>query len=382
MLKDNVIPAIDKFLAETISVYTLSGETKINSVQGCENFNLPNEVVANNNRIPNGKNIIVYVLPVKDFKYAATVVTCLTGDLNNRPIVGKIELNLDIIHGKLKRFEEYYGTLLHEVIHLLGFNRILFRSFFNRETGQKYNFSEIYQHNYTSRGTLVDLLKTPKVIGEARLHYQCETMEGMELENQDPGTHWDQRIVGNEIMNSYQSTNQVMSNITAALLEDSGWYKVNHSNIICLAWGKGRGCDFINNPCMDPTPQAVFPEFCNVKDKPGCTFDHSALAKCSGAATTTNEFLDQDVNYYQNNSYHYINNMDNCPAFIPEYPVEYGLCTFDTRKVHLFQKYDQGFGINSRCFTGTWYKIKGNATYHNGCINTKVTFIRFNNFSA
>ena len=43
--------------------------------------------------------------------------------------------------------------------------------------------------------------------------------------------------------------NPVLSSLTLALLEDSGWYSVDYSAAEPLEWGRGKGCDFINQGC-------------------------------------------------------------------------------------------------------------------------------------
>lgn len=54
------------------------------------------------------------------------------------------------------------------------------------------------------------------------------------------------------------STDAAYSRFTFALLEDSGWYFPNYSELDDIDWGKGRGCDFLNGAC-----DANLPEFSN-----------------------------------------------------------------------------------------------------------------------
>jgi Leishmanolysin len=64
----------------------------------------------------------------------------------------------------------------------------------------------------------------------------------MPLENEggdgSRGAHWERRLLGNEYMTA--SDNEIMriSEITMALFEDSGWYRVNYSMAEGLSWGK------------------------------------------------------------------------------------------------------------------------------------------------
>lgn len=99
----------------------------------------------------------------------------------------------------------------------------------------------------------VYLLVTPRVVEEARKHFNCPVLEGMELENQGGmGTelnHWEKRLLENEAMTGSHTQNRVLSRITLALMEDTGWYKANYSMAEKLDWGRGLGCEFVRKSC-------------------------------------------------------------------------------------------------------------------------------------
>ena len=84
----------------------------------------------------------------------------------------------------------------------------------------------------------------------------------------------------------------MLSEFTAALFEDSGWYKADYSALSALdqhalQWGKGMvwiiyfhiallylglGCSFLNEQCIN---QTVFPYLCDENvNRVICTFDH------------------------------------------------------------------------------------------------------------
>ena len=92
---------------------------------------------------------------------------------------------------------------------------------------------EITRNNWTVRGGSVTrrmhMLVTTRVVQEARKHFGCDSLEGAELEDYDGFNHWEARVFGNEAMTGARSGRMVMSRITFALLEDSGWYKPNYS---------------------------------------------------------------------------------------------------------------------------------------------------------
>src|SRR5690349_11266657 len=72
------------------------------------------------------------------------------------------------------------------------------------------------------------------------------------------------------------------SYFTLALLEDSGWYKADYSKAENMMFGRGQGCAFIYESCIDPkTKRAKFPEFCDEADADVCSFERNYVAKCS-----------------------------------------------------------------------------------------------------
>ncbi|ELU01743.1 hypothetical protein CAPTEDRAFT_106683, partial [Capitella teleta] len=97
------------------------------------------------------------------------------------------------------------------------------------------------------------MVVTPRVKEEVRLHFGCDDLEGAELEDQGiigtALTHWEKRVFENEVMTGTYTQSPLMSRITLALLEDSGWYIVDYSQAEQLEWGRHLGCDFIMKSC-------------------------------------------------------------------------------------------------------------------------------------
>lgn len=69
------------------------------------------------------------------------------------------------------------------------------------------------------------LVTSPKVVAFARQHFNCSTLEGVELEDfgggGTAGSHWEQRVVGNELMAGYVNPSMPISGLTMSLLEGS-----------------------------------------------------------------------------------------------------------------------------------------------------------------
>jgi leishmanolysin len=90
------------------------------------------------------------------------------------------------------------------------------------------------------------------------------------------GSHWEKRLLMNEIMTGSVDTRSVVSAMTLALLEDSGWYKVNYSMAEQLDWGQNQGTEFLMSRC-DAWNGAYH---CNSTHASGCTYNREAEGYC------------------------------------------------------------------------------------------------------
>ncbi|XP_011834108.1 PREDICTED: leishmanolysin-like peptidase isoform X1 [Mandrillus leucophaeus] len=238
----------------------------------------------------------------------------------DRPIAGYANLCPNMISTQPQEFIGMLSTVKHEVIHALGFSAGLF-AFYHDKDGNPltsrfadglppFNYSlGLYQwsdkvvrkverlwdvrDNKIVRHT-VYLLVTPRVVEEARKHFDCPVLEGMELENQGGmGTelnHWEKRLLENEAMTGSHTQNRVLSRITLALMEDTGWYKANYSMAEKLDWGRGMGCDFVRKSCkfwidqQRQKRQTLSPYCDTLRSNPlqlTCRQDQRAVAVCN-----------------------------------------------------------------------------------------------------
>mmetsp|Transcript_58955 Transcript_58955/g.138645 ORF Transcript_58955/g.138645 Transcript_58955/m.138645 type:complete len:725 (+) Transcript_58955:210-2384(+) len=128
-----------------------------------------------------------------------------------------------------------------------------------------------------------EAIVTPAVQRAVRAHFDCPALEGAELEDAGgEGTqlsHWEKRIFFSEYMTgSTQSGSQsVVSAVTLALLQDTGWYDVNLNGGSQLEWGLHAGCGFAQDKCPDlgcsNGGQAA-------DEDDVCAFDRSAIGYC------------------------------------------------------------------------------------------------------
>lgn len=81
----------------------------------------------------------------------------------------------------------------------------------------------------------VHFMSTPNVLQAGRDYFDCQSLPGVELENQDTScallaSHWEERLLQNEIMQPVTVGGEVhISPMTLAVFEDSGWYTADYS---------------------------------------------------------------------------------------------------------------------------------------------------------
>ncbi|KAL5468697.1 hypothetical protein EMCRGX_G029805 [Ephydatia muelleri] len=211
------------------------------------------------------------------------------------------------------------SAVQHEALHALGFSNSLFALWRDqngnprtpRDPASKLPpvVNSIYQASTTtvmpltynnwvvSTGTIshqVTLLVTPNVLSAAQIYFNCPSLTGVELENQGgPLTalsHWEKRILGNELMTGEITFNDRLSVLTLAALQDTGWYQVNYSMAQPLVWGQNAGCLFAAGSCLGYTTSKLasgssIDPFCNhyamTPDLLGCTIDRAAVSYCN-----------------------------------------------------------------------------------------------------
>ena len=103
----------------------------------------------------------------------------------------------------------------------------------------------------------------------AKQHFNCSSLTGVPLMGENPlgdgsrGSHWETRLVADDIM-AYGNGGMV-SSLTLAIMEDTGFYLAQHENAGCLAWGRAQGCSFVSSRCgvrRDDLTAHMPPELC------------------------------------------------------------------------------------------------------------------------
>jgi leishmanolysin-like peptidase len=75
----------------------------------------------------------------------------------------------------------------------------------------------------------------------------------MQLENElsYDYTLWEKRVFSDDYMTADPRTfDPVLSRVTCAAVEDTGWFKCNYDYTGPMNWGKNKGCGFLEERCF------------------------------------------------------------------------------------------------------------------------------------
>jgi leishmanolysin len=209
-----------------------------------------------------------------------------------RPVAGFINFDPAAIENSASRSD--IGIAMHEMTHALGFSMGRFDTFFDEETNLTVPVEEVL-----STVNNISKIITPTVLEKAREHFDCETLDGAELENQGSsgtaGSHWEKRIFNSEYMIGQQTEYPVLSAITLALMQDTGWYKADFSFAESLPWGYRRGCDFVEETCEEGWPKNEG-YFCSDPSFASCNFNRRGRGYCQLAEYSTD--LPEEYQYF------------------------------------------------------------------------------------
>ncbi|OQR91741.1 leishmanolysin-like peptidase [Achlya hypogyna] len=244
-------------------------------------------VVSPNNTPINNADMLLYVR-------AATTTNCATNvlayaatcqrDQFDRPIFGMINFCPGYINPSQRAgpiFNQQLTTAMHEMAHALGLSAASFPLMRQadgtprtpRASGGLHGstvpmagvcngattptVSTVFPSNNTIiyrtlRGRSVATVVTPAVVRFTQAYFNCSTVPGADLENNDPaclGSHWEERLFSPESMSPVINYNgNAFTALTLAFFEDSGWYQPNYSMAQPMYYGNNQGCAFTTDP--------------------------------------------------------------------------------------------------------------------------------------
>ncbi|OQR94138.1 leishmanolysin-like peptidase, metalloprotease family M08, partial [Thraustotheca clavata] len=273
--------------------------------------------------VPN-TDYVLYVRAVQTKNCGSSVLAYATScqqDQYDRPIMGMVNFCPNKLDSRISVYTQQLMTAKHELAHALGFTAQMYaymrdsagtaRTTRDSASGQPTLLTNYVCPNgvtmssvmipsdntlkfFSERGHSVAKLVTPTVLKFAQEYFDCPTLNGVELENQDAGacfgSHWEERIFEPEMMSPLQSFRNVASGLTLAYFQDSGWYKVNFTAQEPMYWGAKRGCPFTSQTCItlssNGTNTATTSDhYCTDSKMDACTVDLTSRAFCTVSTT-------------------------------------------------------------------------------------------------
>ena len=361
----NNLDKIPEYLAKIISVNreTFNEQELLYEINdNCQYSNKIHFRISTFNYDISSYDLIVYpvVDSYKEFvsdNVIAAASHCFKSPASGRPIVGIVLLNNNL---NTKRDLEYYikNSIFHEFFHVLGFNIGFFEG-----------------KNYVVNN--VAYLNTSKLLAKAKLHFGCDSMKGLRLENQGEkgsiGSHWDARFMQGELMISEDYSEVVLSDMTLAFLEDLGYYKVNYYTGGLFRFGKNQGCSFLEKECVYSEGTLFSNEFCVEPGKAFCTGSHTSKGSCYIAEYRS--ALPTSFQYFSNPKVGGKVMTDYCPiSFYNKADDNYNYpmnCVYGKKEYS-----DEVIGSNSICFeTSVNLNINTTACYKMSCDRTNKKII-------
>ena len=310
-----------------------------------------------------------------------------------RPIQGFVFMNIKRIP-KTAENEAYtpnrmFQLLFHEVLHVLGITQYQFDYWMDRNTLKRYTtFPKTLLYHGQKSFTIIH---TPECHRYAKYRFGLETFTdgtnscpaGVEFEDTGgsgtKGSHPEGRVYFNEAMVGVLQPNAIISDLSLALLYDTGWYDVSYQNAHGLGWGNGRsltGTPLTSFP-LGP-PQTIFPShyLCsNNFDSGRCTYDYKAIGVCSNQQfDCSNPTIDTDIAFCQTQSFYNPNGLTvRGSSVVHDHMLYIGgysnrICTSNTSSL-FYGTYGESFGDKSRCIM-----INNNQAY--GCFQTRCDDLR------
>jgi proprotein convertase subtilisin/kexin type 5 len=314
--KNQLMRTVQDFYQRRLLVYPMKSNLKLAGFTRCSTIVIPLE----HQTVGVPADLIIYVTgnSYPNESWVARAGACI---LESRPynnvLAGRIEINSAFYTANLS-FEDKMQTVIHEIFHVLGFSNSLYQ-YYHKDDGSSYLSSELTLAS-SIRDKTVTLFKTPTVLSKARAAFGCTTLPGLELEDGGgsgtAGSHWEKRMMFNDFMvGDIGPTDIVYSDITFALLKDSGWYDINWNYTDTLYYGKNRGCNFYDQKCV-VNSIAQFPEFCTDDiGTPKC--DYLRLNKGTCTKVTQSTPVPTYANYFNNPSIGGMDSyLDYCPTII------------------------------------------------------------------
>ena len=256
-LRTKIMPKAAEIYEKILKIKPFNQRLKFKATK-CDDFELPEKYQSHGEGVNADLIIFVGLDPSDSFKkndIEAAAIHCLQHATTKRPLAGYIQFRPDIDVKNQTNIEYLIWLAFHEMTHILLMNDALYKDFINPYDNKLIGIENVLAKSvHPISKQSISVIKSPLVVAKARKHFNCDTLEGVPLEyNGGVGTvgaHWSKKAMNTDYMIGDSYGENLISGITLALFEDSGWYKPEYSKANLYLWGKDQGCGFFANKCV------------------------------------------------------------------------------------------------------------------------------------
>ncbi|KEG09800.1 surface protease GP63 [Trypanosoma grayi] len=269
LLVEQTIPAAVKLHTDRLSVKPVTTSVVVEPLKGsvCSHFTVPK---GHGTSGVSGADMIMYAAAGPINGGAAWALLCaLLG--SKRPFVGVV--NID--PRSAVATDVGVRMVAHEIAHALGFGY-----------PEMHGLGMVATVKDVRGKSSVLVVSSPKTKEMAQRHYNCSTIEGMELEDEGnygtSGSHWERRNARDELMSGVSGASYYTA-LTMAAFEDMMFYKARWGMEEHMRWGHNSGCKLLEEKCLVNGVTAYPDMFCDEPTfiyQPVCTFDRMFLGFC------------------------------------------------------------------------------------------------------
>lgn len=243
ILLNNIIPAAIAKLSSVLSVTRIVGNLIVPNTHSVQYFTIPSALKTTG--VAADFLLLVSAGPTPAGNVAWAGYTLL--DQNNRPIIGRMNFSPQYMVWSAtdaQKNAETVGILVHEIMHALGFSGSYIGSYM---AAMRTTVTNV-------RGKTVTHFTGTNALREARNHFNCQTITGVEIEDEgsigSAGSHWERRQHMDDVMAAMAGKVRI-SRLTLGFFQDTGKYTVNYANAEDQLWAKNAGCGLLSSKCNE-----------------------------------------------------------------------------------------------------------------------------------
>lgn len=290
-LTEKIMPKTKEILEKLLKVKRYTEKLILNAPT-CDVYPIPDEYYDGVEA-----DIVIFVIVdisgyYLDNQIEAAASHCLQHSEIRRPVAGYIQFkpNLDVRNNPTA-LDYMVWLTIHEISHILVMNNSLYDDYINSETLEPIGYDRIIGKYKREDGKNIYNIKSSKVVEAARKHFNCSDLNGVPLEynggSGTVGSHWAKKYMNTDYLIGDSYGENLISEISLALFEDSGWYQVDYKMANLFIWGKNKGCSFFNKKCGEPLENEedgmkteFKDEFCTQANVSMCSISHVFRGSC------------------------------------------------------------------------------------------------------